>query len=308
MPVHSPFASVSATREVLFAHGLDTKKALGQHFLINDGIVGRICDMAEVSPDDLVLEVGPGIGTLTAALLKRAQGVVAIERDADLIPVLEDTLKDYSAAFSLIDKDALEVEERDIAGAVKARFAGTFPNKFVANLPYAVAATIVLDYFQNFEQLQSATIMVQSEVADRMSAQPGTKNYGAYTVKLSLFARSTARFTVGPQNFYPPPRVNSAVIRLDRYTLHTFEGEPVSADVIAATCIMAEAAFATRRKTILNSCKVYFDAQNKPEIAQRIPEVLSAANVDPRVRGESLTPEEYLVLGRALHQMQEGKL
>ena len=132
------------------------------------------------------------------------------------------------------------------------------PNKLVANLPYAVAATVVLDYFERFASLESATVMVQKEVADRMAASPGTKNYGAYTVKLRLYAEPAGRFAVGPGNFFPPPRVESAVLRLNRRPVFDDQGVPLDADAIAAACTMAEAAFATRRKTLSNSCKTYF--------------------------------------------------
>ena len=132
------------------------------------------------------------------------------------------------------------------------------PNKFVANLPYAVAATLVLDYFQRFAWLESATVMVQKEVADRMAAHPGSKDYGAFTVKLSLHARPSGRFAVGPNNFFPPPRVDSAVLRLDRSTPLDEAGRPLDAAVVRAAATMADAAFANRRKTLANSCKTYF--------------------------------------------------
>ena len=162
----SSLASVADTRAVLDRFGLSTKKSLGQHFLINDGVVERICNLAELSHTDRVVEVGPGIGTL----LKRSGEVVSIERDTDLIEVLEETCAPFSDTFSLISADALDVRAGELPFA---------PNKLVSNLPYAVAATIVLDFFERFESLESATIMVQAEVADRMSAAPGSKNYGA---------------------------------------------------------------------------------------------------------------------------------
>ena len=170
-------ASVSQTRAVLDEYNLATKKALGQHFLINDDVVKRICDLADVSNADKVVEVGPGIGTLSVALLQRAASVVSIERDNDLPVVLHETCKPWMDTFTIIQNDALEVNPEDLP---------FHPNKLVSNLPYAVAATIVLDYFLRFSSIESATVMVQSEVADRMCAKPGTKNYGAYTVKLGL--------------------------------------------------------------------------------------------------------------------------
>lgn len=311
----SPLASVSATREVLEAHGLATKKALGQHFLINDGIVSRICDLAEVSADNTVLEVGPGIGTLTLALLKRAGKVLAIERDTDLPRVLADTCADYVDTFALISKDALDLEEADLEQALRSLNASVdgskgkriepfaLPDMFVANLPYAVAATIILDFFEKFDSLQSATVMVQSEVADRICAKPGTKSYGAYTVKLSLRAQPVGRFTVGPKNFFPPPRVDSAVVRLDRTILQDEAGEPLEEQLIEAACTMADAAFANRRKTLSNSCKSYFASlgERGEPIIDHLPEIFASAEIDPRLRGETLGRDEFLALGKALN-------
>ena len=198
----------------------------------------------------------------------------------------------------------------------------SLPSKLVANLPYAVAATVVLDYFESFPFLDSATIMVQKEVADRMAAAVGTKNYGAYTVKLGLYAEPVGRFAVGPGNFFPPPRVDSAVIRLNRRVPLMADGAPASPEVIAAAALMADAAFTNRRKTIANSCKTYSSgrgpillgvadssaAEGAPTIAlpdgaataERLPAIFEAAAIDPRRRGETLTQQEFLALGAAL--------
>lgn len=308
----SPLTSVSATREVLEAHGLVTKKALGQHFLINDGVVSRICDLAQLASSDEILEVGPGIGTLTLGLLRQAGNVVAIERDTDLPAVLAETCAGHEGHFLLINKDALEVSESEIQEALaklpapeEATSEGLrFPSKLVSNLPYAVAATIVLDFFERFDALQSQTVMVQSEVADRMCAKPGTKAYGAYTVKLSLYAQPAGRFTVSPGNFFPPPRVDSAVVRLDRQQLCDASGVPLDRKTIKAAAIMADAAFANRRKTILNSCKTYFSLQGEEvsQIIERLPAIFEEANISPSVRGEALTKEDYLRLGQAFQK------
>lgn len=287
----SPLTSVSATREVLEKHGLATKKALGQHFLINDGIVSRICELAEVDACDCVLEVGPGIGTLSLALLDRAQSVIAIERDKDLPKVLADTCAGYKGTFTLIEKDALEVTEADIVSAANAVLEGRLPNKFISNLPYAVAATIILDFFESFEFLDSATLMVQKEVADRICASPGSKAYGAYTIKLSLYAEPAGRFTVGPGNFFPPPRVDSAVVKLDRVDISA------SDELKKATGTMVDAAFANRRKTILNSCKTYFSAQGNQAAIEALPNILEQAGISPSVRGEALAREDFFRLG-----------
>ena len=292
----SPLSTPSATREVLERHGLFTKYGLGQNFLVNDDIVRKIVELADVGPKDYVLEVGPGIGTLTAALLQRAARVVAIEKDADLPPVLADTLSPWSDSFALVHKDALCATEGDLACT------GALPDKMVSNLPYAVAATVVLDYFQRFPFLKSATVMVQKEVADRMMARPGTKNYGAYTVKLGMYAQPAGRFPVAPGNFFPPPRVESAVLRLDRIVPCDDAGEPVPESVREAACTMADAAFATRRKTLANSCKTYFGGMGEQGalVTARLPEIFDRAGIDPRRRGETLTQQEFIRLGEML--------
>ena len=236
----SYLASVAETRAVLEAHGLMTKKALGQHFLINDGIVQHICDLAELGPEDKVLEVGPGIGTLTVALLQRAGQVASIEMDTDLPAVLAETCAEWADRFTLIQGDALAVSPDQVPFA---------PTKLAANLPYAVAATIVLDFFERYESLQSQTVMVQAEVADRMCAKIGTKNYGAYTVKLGLLAEYHGRFAVSEGNFFPPPRVKSAVIRMTRNDTQQLGcDEKLFKQVVKTT-------FNQRRKTLRNSIK-----------------------------------------------------
>lgn len=339
----SPLSTPAATRAVLEAHGLATKKSLGQNFLVNDDVLRRILELSEVGADDVVLEVGPGIGTLTIPLLKAARAVVSVERDRDLPSVLRGTCGPWGEKFSLVEKDAVDLTEADVrvalacpiaahgmAGAESAREgdepgrgskpaepsapisaegadavgAVPLPNKFVANLPYAVAATVVLGYFQDFAWLDSATVMVQAEVADRMCAQPGSKNYGAYTVKLSLYAKPAGRFSVSSGNFFPPPHVDSSVLRLDRRDLAE-DGIALSPDELRATCTMADAAFASRRKTLANSCKTYFSGRG-PEgkrIARELPELFAEAGIDPARRGETLSLEEFARLGRALHRV-----
>lgn len=281
----SSLASVGDTKATLERFGLMTKKALGQHFLINDGVVARICSLAELTKEDKVVEIGPGIGTLTEALLKSAAEVVSIERDTDLPIVLAETCAPWDTTFTLISADALDITAADLPFA---------PNKLVANLPYAVAATLVLDYFERLPSLESATIMVQAEVADRMSAAIGTKSYGAYTVKLNLFAHIAGRFSVAESNFFPPPRVKSAVIRLDRNT-EAFEPE-----LLKATMIMADAAFENRRKTISNSMKRYFERiEPSIDVQTVLPLLFAQADVDPGSRGEALSIDAFLRLGQA---------
>ena len=287
----SPYSTPSATREVLERHGLYTKYALGQNFLVNDDVVRKILQLADVQQADHVLEVGPGIGTLTAALLQQAARVTAIEKDADLPAVLADTLAPWVDRFTLLEMDALNAQEEALASS------GTMPNKLVSNLPYAVAATVVLDYLQRFGFLEGATVMVQKEVADRMTARPGMKAYGAYTVKLSLYAQPAGRFPVAPGNFFPPPHVESAVLRLNRAPACDERGNPLVPELLAAACTMADAAFATRRKTLANSCKNYFAGD--PVIQAALPHLFECAEIDSRRRGETLTQAEFIALGEA---------
>lgn len=298
----SPYATPSATRAVLDRHGLSTKKSLGQNFLVNDEVVGRICRLSEVGGADRVLEVGPGIGTLTAALLPRAAHVLSVERDADLPAVLAQTCAPFGN-FTLLSKDALELSQADLDEAFgDAAREGRAPNKFIANLPYAVAATLVLDYFQRFESIESATVMVQSEVADRMAAEPGVKDYGAYTVKLRLLAQPAGRFQVAPGSFFPPPHVTSSVIRLDRRS-----DLGLTAEQVRMASIAADAAFALRRKTIANSMKSYLSGRSgMAQASSRVAEILDGAGIDPRRRGETLALEEFIALGGALADAVEG--
>ena len=208
--------------------------------------------------------------------------------------------------FFLVEKDALDLEAADVAKAVEALGNRALPSKLISNLPYAVAATVVLDYFQRFSSLQSATVMVQREVADRMAASPGSKTYGAYTVKLGLFAQPAGRFAVGPGNFYPPPRVDSAVIRLDRIVVQGPDGAPASPQLLRAACTMADAAFANRRKTLANSCKAYF--ASIPEVQLLLPTIFDCAAIDPRLRGEALTQQQFLALGQALLELMPSNV
>ena len=295
----SSLANLSVTRQVLADHGLSAKYSLGQNFLVNEAIVAKIVALAELEGADNVLEIGPGIGTLTMALLQNAKHVTSIERDTDLPAVLAETLEPWWDSFALIQKDALDLQLSDLDGQEA-------PNKLVANLPYAVAATVVLDYFQRIESLESATVMVQKEVADRMAAEPGTKNYGAYTVKLRLYAQPAGRFPVGPNNFFPPPRVESAVLRLNRRPLCGAGGEPLAASTLKAAATMADAAFANRRKTLSNSCKTYFGSRGAKgaRIAAALPQLFEQAAVDPRIRGEALALEDFVRLGAGLEKLE----
>ncbi len=277
----SPLATPGATLDVLRAHGLYTRKSLGQHFLVDNNVVARITELAALTATDPVLEIGPGIGTLTVALCAEAGSVVAVERDARLMPVLEDTLGECGNV-TVVHADAVDVPLERLDTPLG------LPVALVANLPYSVAATVVLRFFEESPSLRFAVVMVQAEVADRMTAGPGTKQYGSYTVKLGLHAEPGARFPVPRSCFLPPPRVDSAVVRLDR----TDRG--VAPEVLGSAARMADAAFAQRRKTVRNSLTSALGAT-----PDEVEAVLAAAGVDPARRAETFSIGEYLTLGSA---------
>ncbi len=284
---YSALANPTSTLAVLKAHGLWTRRSLGQHFLIDDNIVGRILALAGSLADVPVLEVGPGIGTLTLALCDAAGAVVAVERDEALLPVLAETTSACSN-LKLVSGDAMQVDVPSLSTQLGP------PRALVANLPYSVAASVVLRLFEEIPDLEMATVMVQAEVADRMEALPGTKEYGAYTVKLGIYAEPTGRFRVSPACFLPPPRVESSVLRLQRVS-------EVAPDLCRAVFGVVNAAFAQRRKTVRNS----LSAGLKLEI-DVVDRALSQAGIDGSRRAETISQQEYRVLSMVF--MQYGLL
>lgn len=302
-------ANQRATKETLERFGLATKYRLGQNFLVQDHVIEKIVQLAEVQPTDVVVEVGPGLGTLTVALLDRARAVCSLEADSELEQVLALTCKEpHPDSFALVMGDALAITPQKLADAYSALPAvaqsaipvSPMPTKFVSNLPYQVAATLILKFFQDLPSLERAVVMVQAEVADRIAAKPSTKAYGAYTAKLSLFAQVTGRFEVGPGNFMPPPRVNSAVVRLDR----TQARNPVSSKLLFEeellhTMRVIDAAFAQRRKTIRNSMSASgFDKD-------KLDQAFLATGIAPTVRAEVLTSQDFICLAAALEPLSE---
>ena len=296
---YSRLANPRETRAVLEDFGLATKHRLGQNFLVNDEVIGKIVNLAELGQEDVVLEVGPGIGTLTVAMLAACRAVCSIEADRELEQVLAQTCAADGEKFALVMGDALRVTPERVAcalaGLVRGDEALPQPNKFVANLPYQVAATLILKFFQDFGSLERACVMVQAEVADRICARPGNKTYGAYTAKLALLARPTGRFEVGPGNFMPPPHVDSAVVRLDRTPMaDPVSGEPLSAERAARVAEVIDAAFAQRRKTIRNSMGANGFEKDALDAA------FAACSIAPTARAETLSPEDFVRLEGAL--------
>lgn len=302
-------ANQRATKETLERFGLATKYRLGQNFLVQDHIIEKIVQLAEVQPNDVVVEVGPGLGTLTVALLDRARAVCSLEADSELEQVLALTCKEpHPDSFALVMGDALAITPQKLAEAYSAlpvvaqdaAASAPMPTKFVSNLPYQVAATLILKFFQELPSLERAVVMVQAEVADRIAAKPSTKAYGAYTAKLSLFAQVTGRFEVGPGNFMPPPRVNSAVVRLDR----TIARNPVTSKCLTEeellhTMRVIDAAFAQRRKTIRNSMSASSFDKDK------LDQAFLATGIAPTARAEVLTSQDFICLAAALEPLSE---
>lgn len=304
----SPLANPTATRQMLERFGLATKHRLGQNFLVDDNVIAKILDLARLSPESRVVEVGPGIGTLTLGMLPLAGSVTSIEADRELEPVLADLAHEFPS-FSYVMGDALRVSWDDVCHAgergEKAAEQGESivgrldapapePNILVANLPYNVAATIILKYLSERPSLDAAVVMVQAEVADRICANPGCKSYGAYTAKLALYGEVTGRFEVPPTCFMPAPHVNSAVVRIERRQATAEAGCPLSADELDATAHVIEAAFAQRRKTIRNS----MGTSGFDKVA--LDEAFAATGIVPTARAETLAPSAFICLAAAL--------
>lgn len=288
---YSKLASVAVTRQTLDLFGMYAKYKFGQNFLVDDNIVGKILDLAELDPVETVLEVGPGIGTLTTALLPRVRGVVAVEVDQDMRGPLELSCIDYGPQLQLVFGDVLSVTQAEIstaAGAIPGGVAGV-PSKLVANLPYAVAARLILEWFQNWDAIGCMVVMTQREVADRIAAAPGNKDYGAFTAKLALYAQVTGRFEVPHSCFFPAPHVESAVIRLER------RREKLCADRAEEQRVteLINAAFAQRRKTMRNSLQ---HAGYQPAALDRS---FASCSLDPRIRAEKLACQDFIAFSHA---------
>lgn len=283
----SPLANPTATREMLEAFGLATKHRLGQNFLIDNHVIERIMGLAELSGDERVLEVGPGIGTLTLALLQEAGHVTSIEADPELEQVLRAHAVDH-ANFNFIMGDALKVPPAAIAEASDGD-----PTVLVANLPYNVAATIILQFFQEMPSLERAVVMVQKEVTDRIAAHAGTKAYGAYTVKLSLYGEVTGRFEVPPRCFMPAPHVDSAVVRIDRVGAHGVAPLDLASSRERVAQVV-DAAFAQRRKTIRNSMGSNGFDKDALDAA------FDQTGISPTARAEALERADFIRLAMSL--------
>lgn len=275
------------TIEVLQKYNFNFQKKFGQNFLIDTSVLDRIIAAAGITEEDCVLEVGPGIGTMTQYLAESAREVVAVEIDKNLIPILEDTLSEYDNV-TVINDDILKV---DVNRIVQEKNGGR-PIKVVANLPYYITTPIIMGLFENHVPLKSITIMVQKEVADRMQVGPGTKDYGALSLAVQYYAKPEIVANVPPNCFIPRPGVGSAVIRLTRY-----EQPPVHVKDERKMFGLIRASFGQRRKTLVNGLG------NAPELGlpkERVAAVLEEMGLSPTIRGEALTLEQFAELSNRL--------
>ena len=278
------------TIEVLQKYNFVFQKKFGQNFLIDTHVLDKIIGSAEITKDDVVLEIGPGIGTMTQYLACAAKKVIAVEIDKALIPILEDTLSEYENV-RVINHDVLKV---DIAKLAEEENGGK-PIKVVANLPYYITTPIIMGLFENHVPIKSITVMVQKEVADRMQVGPGTKDYGALSLAVQYYAKPYIVANVPPNCFMPRPKVGSAVIRLERY-----ENPPVTVEDEKLMFRLIRASFNQRRKTLANGLKNYEGLSFEKETIEA---AIAECGFSPSVRGEALSLEEFAklanVLGRA---------
>lgn len=275
------------TIEILKKYNFVFQKKYGQNFLIDTNVLDKIIRAADIGKDDFVLEIGPGIGTLTQYLCENAGKVAAVEIDDMLIPILNDTLKEYDNV-EIIHNDILKIDINELIE----HFSGGKSVKVVANLPYYITTPIIMGLFESKVPLDSITIMVQKEVAQRMQAGPGTKDYGALSLAVQYYADAEIVANVPPNCFMPRPAVGSAVIRLTKHKdrLYEVKDEQKMFEIIRAS-------FNQRRKTLVNGLN---NAANLPYNKAQIEDALSEMNLPPTVRGESLTLKQFAELSDIL--------
>lgn len=285
IPDEEKLSNPQVTIATIKKHGFSFQKRFGQNFLIDSHVMDKILRAAEIGPEDTVLEVGPGIGTLTQYLAEAAGRVYAVEIDRNLLPILEETLAPYDNV-SVINDDILKV---DIA-AIAANAPG--PIKVVANLPYYITTPIIMGLLENHIPVKSITVMVQKEVAERMQAAPGTKDYGALSLAVQYYAEAYIAANVPPNCFMPRPNVGSAVIRLT-----THEQPPVEVRDEKQMFEIIRASFNQRRKTLVNGISNYAGlSYTKEEVGK----ALEGLGLSATVRGETLTLAQFAALADAL--------
>ena len=282
-------ATPSRTKEILQVHGFTFKKSLGQNFLTEPNILRKIVAAAEITKETNVIEVGPGIGALTEHLGQNANQVLAFEIDDRLIPVLADTLSPYPN-IKVIHQDVLKA---DLATIIKEEFKKELPVKVVANLPYYITTPIMMHFLGSGIDIAEMVVMMQKEVADRISAQPGTKAYGSLSIAVQYYMEAQLAFIVPKTVFVPQPNVDSAILKL------TKRAKP-AVDVTneAEFFKLTKAAFQLRRKTLWNNLQNNYG--KTPEIKEWLTRSLEVAGIDPVRRGETLSLAEFAALSNAM--------
>ena len=268
------------TIEVLQKYGFVFQKRFGQNFLIDTHVLDRIIEASEITKDDFVLEIGPGIGTMTQYLAEAAREVTAVEIDDALIPILKDTLKEWDNV-TVLHGDILKTDIRKIADE---KNQGR-PIKVVANLPYYITTPIIMGLFESHVPVDSITVMVQKEVADRMQTGPGSKDYGALSLAVQYYAEPKIVANVPPNCFMPRPKVGSAVIRLTRH-----QNPPVTTLDEKLMFRLIRASFNQRRKTLSNSLK---NSQELPYSKEEVETAITECGLPLNIRGEALTLEQF---------------
>ena len=282
------------TIAVLQKYNFNFQKKFGQNFLIDTHVLDKIINAAEITKEDFVLEIGPGIGTMTQYLCENAREVVAVEIDKNLIPILEDTLKAYDNV-TVINEDVLKVDINKLAEERNNKK----PIKVVANLPYYITTPIIMGLFESHVPIDSITIMVQKEVAERMQVGPGTKDYGALSLAVQYYAKPEIIANVPPNCFMPRPKVGSAVIRLTRH-----KETPVYVEDEKLMFRIIRASFNQRRKTLVNGLKNSGELSFSKEI---IEESIEELGVPLTIRGEALSLEQFAMLSNILSKKTESK-
>ena len=287
----SKLASSKRTRDLIEKYGFRLTKSLGQNFLVDQNILDKIVDAAQITKEDVVFEIGTGIGTLTYELAMRAKKVVAIEIDKNLIPILEETLADCDNV-KIVNQDILKTDILELAE----EHSPNRPIKVVANLPYYITTAIIMKFLESGARLDSFVIMIQKEVADRITAKPSTKDYGSLTVAIRYYATSSIVAKVPKGAFVPPPNVDSSVVKLQIRCKKDVEihDEKLFFKVVRGS-------FSKRRKTILNALSTY-ENFGKDQVLRG----LAAAEIDPRRRGETLTIDEFATLTNCLTELKLG--
>ncbi len=286
----------STIREIKDKHNFKLSKSLGQNFLTDKNIIDKIIEAADITETDLVIEIGPGIGVLTAEAAQRAGRVVALEIDQNLIPILKETLALYGNV-QVVNADVLKTDLNEIIKGVQAENAELTGVKIIGNLPYYITTPIIMKILEEGTAADSITVMMQKEVADRIKSPPGGKTYGAISVAVQYYCTVTDVAKVPRQVFIPEPKVDSAVLRLD---IRTEKSVEIEDERLFFACV--KAGFGQRRKTLLNSltgvCGI-----DKEETRG----LLEVANIDPIRRAETLSIEEFAALANGLFRILREK-